>query len=123
LVEDQPQVRELAQIVLARKGYSVIVAATPEEAERACEERGREIHLLLTDVIMPGLSGRELAKRLTPRQPNMRVLYMSGYTFNVIAQGGMLEDGVAFLQKPFTPSTLAEKVREILDRAVPANKS
>jgi FixJ family two-component response regulator len=72
---------------------------------------------------MPGVSGRELAKRLTLRQPNMRVLYMSGYTFNVIAQGGMLEDGMAFLQKPFTPSTLAEKVREVLDRAVPANKS
>ncbi len=123
LVEDQPQVRELAGMVLAGKGYSVIVAATPEEAERASEQRGREIHLLLTDVIMPGVSGRELAKRLTLRQPNMRVLYMSGYTFNVIAQGGMLEDGMAFLQKPFTPSTLAEKVREVLDRAVPANKS
>ncbi len=123
LVEDQPQVRELAHMVLAGKGYCVMVAATPEEAERACEQRDREIHLLLTDVIMPGVSGRELAKRLTLRQPNMRVLYMSGYTFNVIAQGGMLEDGMAFLQKPFTPSTLAEKVREVLDRAVPANKS
>jgi CheY-like chemotaxis protein len=123
LVEDQPQVRELAQMVLAGKGYSVIVAANAEEAERACEERGGEIHLLLTDVIMPGVSGRELAKRLTLRQPNLRVLYMSGYTFNVIAQGGMLEDGVAFLQKPFTPSTLAEKVREILDRSIATSKS
>src|SRR6267154_970617 len=123
LVEDQPQVRELARMVLAGKGYTVVVAATPEEAERVCAQRVRGIHLLLTDVIMPGVSGRELAKRLTARQPNMRVLYMSGYTFNVIAQGGMLEDGVAFLQKPFTPSTLAEKVREILDRAVATNKS
>jgi DNA-binding NtrC family response regulator len=123
LVEDQPQVRELAHMVLAGKGYAVMVAATPQEAERACERQDREIDLLLTDVIMPGVSGRELAKRLTLRQPNMRVLYMSGYTFNVIAQGGMLEDGVTFLQKPFTPSTLAEKVREVLDRAVPANKS
>jgi len=123
LVEDQPQVRELAQMVLAGKGYSVIVAATAEEAERACAERDREIHLLLTDVIMPGVSGRELAKRLALRQPNLRVLYMSGYTFNVIAQGGMLEDGVAFLQKPFTPSTLAEKVREILDRSIASSKS
>jgi DNA-binding NtrC family response regulator len=105
-------------MVLASKGYSVVVASNAEEAERACEQRGGEIHLLLTDVIMPGLSGRELAKRLTLRQPNLRVLYMSGYTFNVIAQGGMLEDGVAFLQKPFTPSTLAEKVREILDRSI-----
>ncbi len=123
LVEDQPQVRELAHMVLTGKGYSVMVAATPEEAERACERQDCEIHLLLTDVIMPGASGRELAKRLALRQPNMRVLYISGYTFNVIAQGGLLEDGVAFLQKPFTPSTLAEKVREVLDRAVPANKS
>jgi two-component system, cell cycle sensor histidine kinase and response regulator CckA len=123
LVEDQPQVRELAHMVLTGKGYSVMVAATPEEAERACQRRDPEIHLLLTDVIMPGVSGPELAKLLTLRQPNLRVLYMSGYTFNVIAQGGMLEDGVAFLQKPFTPSTLAEKVREVLDRSVPANKS
>src|SRR5712692_5052529 len=123
LVEDQPQVRELAHMVLTGKGYSVMVAATPEEAERACERQECEIHLLLTDVIMPGASGLELAKRLALRQPNMRVLYISGYTFNVIAQGGLLEDGVAFLQKPFTPSTLAEKVREVLDRAVPANKS
>jgi PAS domain S-box-containing protein len=122
LVEDQPQVRELAEMVLGGKGYSVVVAATPEEAERVCEQRDREIHLLLTDVIMPGVSGRELARRLTARQPNMRVLYMSGYTFNVMAQGGMLEDGVAFLQKPFTPSTLADKVREVLDRSVATSK-
>jgi PAS domain S-box-containing protein len=123
LVEDQQQVRELAHMVLAGKGYSVIGASTLEEAERICEQSDRDIHLLLTDVIMPGVSGRELAKRLALRRPNMRVLYMSGYTFNVIAQGDMLEDGVAFLQKPFTPSTLAEKVREVLDRSVPANKS
>jgi FixJ family two-component response regulator len=75
--------------------------------------------LLLTDVILPGISGRELARRLTLRYAKMRVLYMSGYTFNVIAQGGMLEDGVAFLQKPFTPSALADKVREVLDHSVP----
>jgi two-component system cell cycle sensor histidine kinase/response regulator CckA len=74
----------------------------------------------LTDVIMPGISGRELAKRLTMRLPRMRVLYMSGYTFNVIAHGGTLEQGVAFLQKPFTPSALADKVREVLDAVVPA---
>ena len=65
------------------------------------------------------MSGRELAKQLTSRHPKMRVLFMSGYTFNVIAQGGMLEDGVVFLQKPFTPSVLVEKVREVLDRGVP----
>ncbi len=128
LVEDQPQVRELARMALAEKGYRVLVMASPEEAEHASGAQGSEIHLLLTDLIMPGISGRDLAMRLMPRHPKMRVLYMSGYTFNIIAQGaqglgGMLEDGVAFLQKPFTPRALCEKVREVLDRAVPAGKS
>jgi PAS domain S-box-containing protein len=120
LVEDSPQVRELTRTVLAEQGYFIIEAASPEDAERICESEGAEIHLLLTDVIMPGISGRELAKRLTMRLPRMRVLYMSGYTFNVIAHGGTLEQGVAFLQKPFTPSALADKVREVLDAVVPA---
>ncbi len=69
---------------------------------------------------MPGISGRELAKRLTGRFPNLRVMYMSGYTYNVIAQDGTLEEGISFLQKPFTPQTLKEKVREALDRPVSA---
>ena len=119
LVEDEPDVRELTRMVLAEKGYSVLVTRSPEDAVRLCEKRGAEIQLLLTDVVMPGSSGRELAKRLTAHNPQMRVLYMSGYTFNIIAQGGMLDAGVAFLQKPFTPSALAEKVREVLDRSVP----
>ena len=118
LVEDEPSVRELTRTVLIGRGYSVMTTDTPEDAERVCERNDSEIHLLLTDVVMPGLSGRELAKRLTSRYPKMRVLYMSGYTFNIIAQGGMLEDGVAFLQKPFTPSALADKVREVLDHSV-----
>jgi two-component system cell cycle sensor histidine kinase/response regulator CckA len=69
---------------------------------------------------MPGISGRDLAKKLTARHPNLRVLYMSGYTYNVIAEDGTLEEGLSFLQKPFTPQILAQKVRETLDRAVPA---
>jgi FixJ family two-component response regulator len=68
---------------------------------------------------MPGMSGRELAKRLTAQRRNLRVLYMSGYTYNVIAEGGTLEEGLSFLQKPFTPQILAQKVRETLDRSVP----
>jgi PAS domain S-box-containing protein len=125
LVEDQPQVRELARMVLSEKGYSVLVTSSPEDAESACATHGANIHLLLTDLILPGISGRELAKRLTARHPNMRVLYMSGYTFSIMAQAGaqsgILEDGVAFLQKPFTPSALSERVREVLDRSVPAS--
>jgi two-component system, cell cycle sensor histidine kinase and response regulator CckA len=120
LVEDEPQLRELTQSVLAARGYSVVEAKNPEEAEQLAEEYGAKIHLLLTDVIMPGISGRELAKRLSGKNPAMRVLYMSGYTYNVIAQGGTLERGVAFLQKPFTPRMLVEKVREVLDAVVPA---
>ena len=120
LVEDEPQLRELTRTVLESRGYSVVEAVSPDEAERLAKKYGAKIHLLLTDVIMPGISGRELAKRLSARQPAMRVLYMSGYTYNVIAQGGTLERGVAFLQKPFTPSALIEKVREVLDAAVTA---
>ncbi len=120
LVEDEPELRELTRMALASRGYSVVEAANPDEAERLAEKLGAKIHLLLTDVIMPGISGRELAKRVSARHPAMRVLYMSGYTYNVIAQGGTLERGVAFLQKPFTPSGLVEKVREVLDAGVPA---
>jgi two-component system, cell cycle sensor histidine kinase and response regulator CckA len=122
LVEDEPALRELTRTVLAARGYNVIEASHAEEAERLASDRrdGGKIHLLLTDVIMPGVSGRELAKRVLARQPSMRVLYMSGYTYNVIAENGTLERDVAFLQKPFTPSTLVEKVREVLDMAVPA---
>ncbi len=120
LVEDEPDLRELTRTVLAAKGYTIMEARNAEEAERLAESNGAKIHLLLTDVIMPGISGRELAKRILARQPSMRVLYMSGYTYNVIAQGGTLERGVSFLQKPFTPSALAEKVRDVLDAVVPA---
>jgi PAS domain S-box-containing protein len=120
LVEDQPEVRELARIVLADHGYSVINTQNPEDAEHHAQSNGGQIHLLLTDVMMPGISGRELAKRITSRHPHIRVLYMSGYTNNVIAEDGMLEAGLSFLQKPFTPQTLVQKVRETLDRRVPA---
>jgi PAS domain S-box-containing protein len=120
LVEDEPDLRELTRTVLAAKGYTVIEARNAEEAERLAENNGPKIHLLLTDVIMPGMSGRELAKRILARHSAVRVLYMSGYTYNVIAQGGTLERGVAFLQKPFAPSALVEKVREVLDAIIPA---
>jgi CheY-like chemotaxis protein len=120
LVEDEPALRELTREVLSQRGYEVIEALNPQDAERLAGNNGCEIHLLLTDVMMPGMSGRELAKRLTERYPHLRVLYMSGYTYNVIAEGGTLEEGIAFLQKPFTPQVLTQKVREALDRPVSA---
>jgi signal transduction histidine kinase/ActR/RegA family two-component response regulator len=122
VVEDEDAVRELARTILAAQGYSVLVAGSAADAERMASDSSREIHLMLTDVVMPGVSGRELARRITSRNSKMQVLFMSGYTDNVIAHGGVLEDGVAFLQKPFTPRALTNKVRELLDRPVPAKR-
>jgi two-component system cell cycle sensor histidine kinase/response regulator CckA len=85
-------------------------------------QSGIEIHLVLTDVVMPSMSGRELVQKLTAKYPHLRVLYMSGYTDDIITSGGVLEPGLAFLQKPFTPSVLAEKVREVLDAKMPVAK-
>jgi len=120
LVEDEPDLRSLTQMVLSECGYKVIEAASPAEAERLAGNNGAEVHLLLTDVVMPGMSGHELAKRLTKRFPHLRVMYMSGYTYNVIAQDGTLDEGISFLQKPFTPKALTERVREALNRPVSA---
>src|SRR5262249_26079647 len=120
LVEDEEAVRDLAKTLLMAQGYSVLVADSPAHAETLFADHAGKIHLLLTDVVMPGMSGRELARRITARAPQIRVLYMSGYTDNVIADGGMLEPGLAFLQKPFTPATLGQKLREVLDASQPA---
>jgi PAS domain S-box-containing protein len=116
LVEDEEAVRELVQAILSGQGYEVIIARDPRHAEEIAREFSGEIHLLLTDVVMPGTSGRELAKRIMTSRPGIRVLYMSGYTENVITSGGMLERGLAFLQKPFTPAVLVQKLREVLSR-------
>jgi PAS domain S-box-containing protein len=121
VVEDNEGVRELACMILDGQGYKVLVAESPAHAEELCEKHSGGIQLLLTDVVMPGVSGRELTRRITARYPGIRVLYMSGYTDDVIAQGGVLEPGVAFLQKPFTPRDLGAKIREVLDAQLPAN--
>jgi response regulator RpfG family c-di-GMP phosphodiesterase len=121
LVEDQDAVRELARTVLESQGYAVVEAISGEQAEKLANGRPGKINLLLTDVVMPGMSGRELAQRLSTGSPEMRVLFMSGYTDNVIAQGGVLEAGMSFLQKPFSPRALTAKVREVLDSPVVAN--
>jgi CheY-like chemotaxis protein len=115
LVEDEAGVRELARLVLQRQGYSVLEATEPQEALRLVETHTGPIHLLLTDVVMPGMSGKALAETLTGMIPDLKVLFMSGYPDQVIAHHGVLEAGIAFLQKPFNPMALARNVRKVLD--------
>jgi len=116
VVEDEEVVRKLAVRLLKKQGYKVLEAPDGGQAFILCEKYQDPIHLILTDVVMPGMSGRELVERLQRIHPEVRVLYMSGYTDNVILHHGILEEGVAFIQKPFTLETLARKVREVLDR-------
>ncbi len=116
LVEDAAPVRTLARQVLETAGYCVLEAESAEAALKVCERiNGTRIDLLLTDVVMPGMSGNDMSRILLARQPDMPVLYMSGYTDDAIVQHGVLEPGINFLQKPFSPGALAVKVREVLD--------
>jgi two-component system cell cycle sensor histidine kinase/response regulator CckA len=115
LVEDEPSVRALASEVLQLSGYTLLESSSASEAIRIAEAFPDPIHLMVTDVVMPRMSGRELARRLGTILPDTRVLFMSGYTEDAIVNHGVIESGAGFLQKPFTPSELARKVREILD--------
>ncbi len=115
VVEDEEAIRRLTCRVLEAQGYTVLSAASGGEALLLLEKHAREIHLLITDVVMPAVSGRELARSAAALRPLMKVLFMSGYTDNVIVHHGVLDAGTAFLQKPFTPRSLAQKVREVLD--------
>ena len=115
VVEDEEGVRSLVRRVLESNGYTVLTAANAEEAVRVCEQREGTISLLLTDVVMPGMSGRKLAQHLGFSRAGMKVLYMSGYTDNAIVHHGVLDAGTAFLQKPFTPDAILRNVREVLD--------
>jgi signal transduction histidine kinase/ActR/RegA family two-component response regulator len=117
LVEDESIVRELVARVLRTHGYAVIEAADGEEA-LAIAQAEPAIHLLLTDVVMPGISGRELAERLAASRPELRILYMSGYTDEAIVHHGVREGEAEFIAKPFTPDALARKVRGVLDAAL-----
>jgi PAS domain S-box-containing protein len=116
LAEDEPALLELTTKMLKRQGYRVLAASTPGEAIRLAREHSGEINLLMTDVIMPEMNGRDLAKNLLALYPHMKRLFMSGYTADVIAHHGVLDEGVHFMQKPFSRKYLADKVREALDQ-------
>ncbi|MEO6603263.1 MAG: PAS domain S-box protein, partial [Polyangiaceae bacterium] len=122
LVEDQEQVRAVAKAILTRNGYHVLVAQHAAEARDLCRLHAEPIALLLTDVVMPQMSGAELAKQLLRKRPELKVLYMSGYTDDSVVRHGILESEMAFLQKPFTPETLTRKVREVLNAPTAAQK-
>jgi PAS domain S-box-containing protein len=117
LVEDEPLVRDLARRLLSQQGYSILEAADGREALRIAQEcAAQKIHLLLTDVVMPKMGGKELAEQIKPLRPDIKVLYTSGYTDDAIVHHGVLDPGTQFLQKPFSLKTLSRKVREVLDR-------
>ncbi len=115
LVEDDSQVLELVQVILEDCGYTVITAATPQEACRVCEGHSGEIDLLISDVVMPIMNGKELQAKIEQYMPGIKTLFMSGYTADAIANRGILDQGIHFLQKPFSASSLIEKVRTVLD--------
>jgi two-component system cell cycle sensor histidine kinase/response regulator CckA len=116
LAEDEHAVRTLARHALQMYGYTVLEASHGEEAIHICERYKGPIHLLVSDVVMPGMGGCETASRLRRLRPGLEVLYLSGYTDDAVVRHGVLDAEVAFLQKPFTPITLAKKVREVLDQ-------
>jgi two-component system cell cycle sensor histidine kinase/response regulator CckA len=116
VAEDDPSVRAIVSDVLTQKGYRVLRALDGQAALELARGHPAEIHLLVTDLVMPGMTGRELAEALTAARPGLRVLYMSGYTDDVVVRHGVLEEGMPYLQKPFTPRALASKVRELLNR-------
>ena len=116
VVEDEEDVRRLAVRVLERQGYTVLETSCGDDALVLSKERKEPIHMILTDVVMPGMSGRQLADQLLPLHPKMKVLYMSGYTDNAIVHHGVLEEGINYIQKPFTIDGLARKVREVLEK-------
>jgi DNA-binding NtrC family response regulator len=118
LVEDEDQVRVAARGILERLGYDVIEARTGHEAVLHSGGHVGEIHLLLTDIVMPQMSGPELLALVAPLRPDMKILCMSGYTDDAVVRHGVLSAEIAFIQKPFTPGTLARKVRAVLDGPV-----
>jgi signal transduction histidine kinase/CheY-like chemotaxis protein len=119
LVEDEASVLAMATKILLRQGYTVLAANSPADALRLAREHAGRIDLLLTDVVMPEMSGRDLAESLTRLNPKLKLLFMSGYTSDIIAHHGVLDEGMHFIQKPFTMTDLAAKVRQVLDEVKP----
>lgn len=116
LVEDEPMILNMTRKVLKRQGYNVLHATSPFDALLQAKEHAQEIHLLITDVVMPEMNGRDLAEKLVPIVPSLKCLFMSGYTADVIAHHSVLDEGVHFIQKPFSLKDLTAKVRETLDK-------
>ena len=120
LVEDEEPVRVIAADLLRRQGYRVLVASRPSEALRLSRAHSGVIHLLVTDVVMPEMGGRALAEQLADDRPDMAVLFMSGYTDDAVMRHGVMQSGLAFIQKPLTPEAFAMRVRQVLDRRRPS---
>ena len=114
VVEDEAALRALSERILHRYGYTVLLAADGEEAQRICASHQGCIHIALTDVALPGSSGRMVAEWITQHRPETRIIYMSGYSDNAISHQGLLDPGTTLVQKPFTPETLARTIREAL---------
>jgi two-component system cell cycle sensor histidine kinase/response regulator CckA len=116
VVEDEPAILQLTTAIIRKRGYTVLVAPTPNEAIRLSEAFDGEIHLLITDVIMPQMNGLDLAEDLKSRRPGLKCIFMSGYTADIIAHRGILDEGVNFVQKPFSAKVMSAMIREVLDQ-------
>ena len=114
VVEDEASIRALSERILRRHGYTVLLAANGDEAQRVCQDHQGPIHIALMDVILPGRSGRVVAEWITQQRPETRIVYMSGYSDNAITRHGMLDPGTTLVEKPFSPETLVRKIREVL---------
>jgi DNA-binding NtrC family response regulator len=123
LVEDEPSLLKLTALLLERQGYVVLPASTPAQALRWVQEWGEHIQLLITDVVMPEMNGKDLAHEILTHYPGMKCLFMSGYTADIIADHGVLTGELAFIQKPFSMSAMAAKVEECLGKAARSKDS